>query len=156
MKRPTRRAMLAIVIGGLAAAGAAISGYLVYVHAAGGPVICGGQASCATVQTSEYASVGGVPVALIGLVFYFAIVALSLAVAARPVALLAVFGLSLGGVLYSAYLTWIEVAVLEAICFWCVASAIVVALLAIVSGVAAVRASDAAGPSAQLRLGTHG
>ena len=47
---------LTIAIGGLAMAGAAISGYLTVVHAAGAPLICGGQGSCATVQSSESAT----------------------------------------------------------------------------------------------------
>jgi uncharacterized membrane protein len=137
-------------------AGAAISGYLTVVHAAGAPLICGGQGSCATVQSSEYASIGGVPVALAGVVFYLTILVLSFTVPGRPMALLTVFGLSLGGALYSVYLTWVEVAVLEAICFWCVASAVVVGLLAIVSGVAALHASDAPARSRHLGQGTLG
>jgi uncharacterized membrane protein len=150
MRRPARRTVLPFAIGGLAMAGAVISGYLTYVHAAGQPVVCGGHGSCATVQSSEYASIAGVPVALAGLVLYLTVAALALVMPGRPMALLAVFGLSLGGALYSAYLTWVEVAVLDAVCYWCVASAIVVGTLAVVSGAAALRDSVAASPSGRL------
>jgi len=156
MNLPQWRIALPLAIGGLAGAGAAISGYLTYVHAAGAPLICGGHGSCATVQSSEYASIGGVPVALVGHAFYLTIMALAFAVPRRPMALLAVFGLSFGGALYSAYLTWIEVGVLEAICYWCVASAVVVGLLATVSGITTLRASDAAARSQYLRQRTPG
>ena len=156
MTLPQRRIALPLAIGGLAGAGSTISGYLTYVHAAGAPLICGGHSSCVTVQSSEYASIGGVPVALVGLVFYLTIMALAFVLPARPMALLAVFGLSLGGALYSVYLTWVEVAVLEAICMWCVASAAVVGLLAIVSGTAALRAPDAPVRSQHVRQGTLG
>lgn len=130
---------IAGLIGLLAVAGAGVSGYLTYTHWADTPVICGGRASCATVQSSEYASVAGIPVALLGLFFYATIAVLAVAVARHPAALAAIFGLALSGVLYSAYLTWVEIAVLEAICLWCVASAVVVSLIAAVSGVAVLR-----------------
>jgi uncharacterized membrane protein len=142
---------ISATLGGLAAIGAAISGYLTYVHMTDRPVICGGQASCATVQSSEYASIGGVPIALLGLLFYLVIAALALAAVVRSGALLALFGLALGGVLYSAYLTWVEVAVLEAICFWCVASALVVGLIAVVSGAVVLRLSEPSTPAARPR-----
>jgi uncharacterized membrane protein len=44
------------------------------------------------------------------------------------------FVLALGGFAFSAYLTYIELFVIEAICNWCVASAILITLLAIVGG----------------------
>jgi uncharacterized membrane protein len=156
MTRLSRPTALSLVLGALAVAGVAISGYLTYVHATGAPLICGGHGSCATVQSSEYASIGSVPVALVGLMFYLTIAVLSVVVPGRSMVLLAVFGLSLGGALYSAYLTWVEVAVLGAICYWCVASAIVVGLLVVVSGVAVLRTSDAPPPSRQLHQGTLG
>ena len=52
---------------------------------------------------------------------------------------LAVFGIALGGVLYSAYLTWLEVAVIHAICVWCVVSAFIVTAILAITAVALVR-----------------
>jgi uncharacterized membrane protein len=118
----------------LAVAGVGISGYLTYTHFAHKPVICAGLGSCATVQASEYATVAGVPVALFGLVSFLAIGVLAVLAVSRPWAALAVFGLALSGVLYSAYLTWVELAVLDAVCLWCAASAVVITAIAVVSG----------------------
>jgi uncharacterized membrane protein len=57
----------------LAMAGAGIGGFLTVIHWADKPVICGGLGSCATVQSSAYAAIAGVPVALLGLLLYLTI-----------------------------------------------------------------------------------
>ncbi|MGH2586541.1 MAG: vitamin K epoxide reductase family protein [Dehalococcoidia bacterium] len=120
----------------LALTGAGIGGYLTLTHWAEEPVICGGLGSCATVRSSEYAEVGGVPVALLGLLLYLAIGVLAGVAGGRSWGMLAVFGLALSGVLYSGYLTWVELFVLEAICLWCVASAVVIAAIMLLAGAA--------------------
>lgn len=136
----------------LAAAGALISGYLTYTHYAHQPVVCAGLGSCATVQSSEYAELVGVPVALLGLGMYIVIGVLAL-LAHRPEwPALAAFGIALCGTLYSGYLTWIELAVLDAICLWCVASAAVIATAMVLAGVA-LRVSHQDPPPARQRLG---
>jgi uncharacterized membrane protein len=119
------------VIAAAAVAGAAIAAYLTYVHYAHVAPVCttGG---CEKVQRSSYAELGGVPVALLGLVGYLAIagaLALAPASAARP----AVAFLALAGMGFSAYLTYLELFEIDAICQWCVASAIVMAFLAVLA-----------------------
>ena len=57
----------------LVLAGIGIAGYLTYVHYAGLQPICGISHGCETVQTSSYASLLGIPVALLGLVSYLLI-----------------------------------------------------------------------------------
>ena len=59
----------------LAVVGLAIAGYLVYVHYADVKPICSISHGCETVQKSKYAKLAGVPVALIGLLGYLAILA---------------------------------------------------------------------------------
>lgn len=142
-----RRFPVPAALASLALAGAGISGYLTYTHAADQPLLCGGRAGCATVQSSEYASIGGVPLALCGLLFYVAVALLAVLVARQPLALLAVFGFSLAGALYGAYLTWVELAVLDALCPWCVGSALVVTALAALSGLALPRSTEPASPA---------
>jgi len=115
----------------LAVAGLGISGYLTYVHWAHASVACGGLGSCDLVNNSEYAEFAGVPVALLGALTYLALIATALAwLWWRPPGLawpVTVFwGLSLFGVLYSAYLTYVELFVLEAICVYCVVSAAII------------------------------
>lgn len=77
-------------------------------------------------QTSRYAMVGAVPVALIGLGGFAAILAVALARlrSSRPELDLALFALSLTATLYVLYLSYVEVVVLGAICPWCVAVAV--------------------------------
>ncbi len=117
----------------LAALGVAISGYLTWVaFDAEVEAFCSGLGDCSTVQSSEYAKLAGAPVALLGLGMYGALLLLvgarlrSVAVAASEAARAATFGLVLSGALYSGYLTYVELFVIDAICAWCVASALVV------------------------------
>jgi uncharacterized membrane protein len=115
-------------------AGLAIAGYLTVVHYAGGEPVCAIAHGCATVQKSNYAQLAGVPVALLGLLGYVAILA-ALARDGERGRTAAAF-LSLAGFGFSVWLTYVEVARLDAICIWCVGSAICMMLLA---GLSAVR-----------------
>ena len=108
----------------LAAVGSLISAYLTWVHLAGIEPICvSGNEGCLTVQSSRYAAILAVPVPVLGLAGY---AGLLLAAAWRGSAG-AYLGLLLAlmGTLFSAYLTYLEIFVIEAICQWCVASAAV-------------------------------
>jgi uncharacterized membrane protein len=114
--------------------GMLVAGYLTWVHWGGSTALCTGVGDCETVNSSEYAAVGGIPVALLGFGTYLVLFAISVygwraTHADRGTVALALFGISLVGVLYSAYLTYIEVAVLHAICPWCVSSAVLITLI---------------------------
>lgn len=139
------------LIAPLAAAGAAISAYLTWVHAADRPVVCGGLGSCATVQSSEYATLGGIPVALFGLALYATIGVLALLALREPRLLLPLFALALSGLLYSGYLTWVELAVLGAICLWCVVSALIIAAIATLAAWAVLTPAPVAAQPASRR-----
>lgn len=123
----------------LSAAGVAVSGYLTYTHYSQTMLACfGGSHGCDIVNTSPYAEVGGVYVGVFGLAGYLLLLVLSL-VETRDLASLRgpvrplFFGVALVGFLYSAYLTAIELIVLHAICQWCIASAVIMTVLFIVS-----------------------
>ena len=118
----------------VAVAGLAVAGYLTIVHYAGGEPVCAIAHGCATVQKSHYAELLGVPVALLGLLGYVGILA-ALARDGEQGRTAAAF-LSLAGFGFSVWLTYVEVARLDAICIWCVGSAICMTLLA---GLSAVR-----------------
>jgi uncharacterized membrane protein len=113
----------------LALLGVAIAGYLTWVHYAGlEPLCAGGGGGCERVQSSSYADLAGLPVALLGLIGYLAIAGLLLVpgeLGRIGPALVALIGAG-----FSLYLTYIEIFEIEAICQWCVASAIVMTLLA--------------------------
>lgn len=130
--RPLRLMRWAVV---LSAVGMLLATYLTWVHYNSGALVCG-LGDCHTVQSSEYATIGPAPVAVLGLGMY-AIVCLANAAGlaqprwATPLAMLA-FGALLSGTLYAVYLTWLEVAVIRAICQWCVASALLSVVLLII------------------------
>ena len=116
---------------GIALVGLGIAAYLTIVHYAGGSPVCAIAHGCETVQHSSYAKLGGVPVALLGLLGYVGIL-VTLARDDEPARTATAF-LALLGFGFSAWLTYVEVAKLEAICIWCVGSAICMTLLAALS-----------------------
>ena len=118
----------------LALAGLAISAYLTYVHYAGIDPVCTGISDCERVQTSDYAELVGIPVAVLGVIGYAAIL-VSLALRVEVTALLAYTAVG-----FSAYLTWAELFKIEAICQWCVASAVASVGIAVLATLLALRA----------------
>jgi uncharacterized membrane protein len=114
----------------LAVIGTAIAGYLTWVHYAGLRVVClAGGGGCEKVQSSDYAQLAGVPVALLGLIGYVGILASVLLLPGETGRLAAAF-LALVGFGFSIYLTWAELFRIHAICQWCVASAAIMTVLA--------------------------
>jgi uncharacterized membrane protein len=113
--------------------------YLSWVKITHSAVYCGTSGACETVNTSRYSEINGIPIAYLGLLA-FAAICLLLYLEKHGTfwqenAPLFIFGISLVGVLYSAYLTYLEFWVIQAICPYCVLSAIVMLLLFIVSSV---------------------
>lgn len=123
---------------GLTLVGLGIAIYLTYVHYAGIKSICEISHGCEKVQSSEWSKLAGVPVALLGLVGYAGILA-SLFVPGET-GLIAGAAQAVIGFGFSAYLTYREIWSIEAICIWCVGSAIVLTLLALVMTIRLVRA----------------
>ncbi len=80
------------------------------------------------VQTSIYSKLAGVPVALMGLIGYVAILGSLLAPDSER-SRFATLSLTLAGFGFSAYLTYRELFSIHAICEWCVSSAIILTLL---------------------------
>lgn len=96
-----------------------------------------GVGDCWSVNTSIYSEIWGIPIALLGLVAYAAILLLLWAEQRshliQPYADFIFFGVTLIGVIYSAYLTYLEIAVIKAICPFCVVSAVAMLILFIYS-----------------------
>ena len=136
---------LRAAIGVVALLGLWVSGYLTYVHYAGlSPVCAGGGGGCERVQASRYAELAGVPVALLGVAGYTAILA-SLALPGEN-GRLATAALALAGLGFSLYLTYLELFVIDAICQWCVSSGVLMTVVAALAVVRLLRSSEAAGP----------
>jgi uncharacterized membrane protein len=116
--------------------------YLTYEHYNGlGGLLClgaqHGHSSCQTVQSSTYSKLAGLPVALLGLIGYVALLA-SLAVRGDA-GKAAGFGVALIGFGFSAYLTYREIFTIKAICEWCVGSAVCLTLLVILTAIRFLR-----------------
>ena len=121
-----RRLRAAMIV--LAVAGAGVAAYLTWVHYADVSPICATGGGCETVQKSSYSELAGVPVALLGLGGYLAIL-VALFVPGEATRLWAA-ALALVGAGFSLYLTYLELFVIDAICQWCVASAVIMTVLA--------------------------
>jgi uncharacterized membrane protein len=123
----------------LALVGLFIALYL-WLHALGfgGAIKCGAAGGCETVQTSQWAVFLGLPVAFYGVVGYCAVLGVALA-SLRPAALtqrkwnVMLVGLASVGLLFTIYLTYLELFVIHAICRWCVGSAAIITLIWIVA-----------------------
>jgi len=123
----------------LAVLGLLDSIYLVWVKYTGTYALCGPIGNCESVNTSQYSEIFGIPISLLGAGAYAIIIVLLLLENRgqfwAEFGSMIVFGMSLIGVLYSIYLTYIEIAVLKAICPYCVISAIILVILLLLSGI---------------------
>lgn len=125
---------------GLSLAGMGVSGYLAYHRVFGGSLVCTRWAQCDVVNNSLYSTFLGVPVSFIGLAGYLALLGLAIAALVtagttqRAILLLSLL-MALGGFGFSVWLTYVEIYIIEALCAWCLASAAIITLLAIVDGI---------------------
>jgi uncharacterized membrane protein len=133
------RESTSVLVPVLAVGGMLVAGYLSYVETSGGVAVCGPVGDCNAVQQSPYARVLGIPVGLLGLAGYVAIVAAWLM--GRGTGRLATWGsfaqlvMVFIGVVFSIYLTILEPFVIGATCLWCLSSALIMtAMLWLVAG----------------------
>ena len=115
----------------LSVAGAAIAGYLTYSHFDESALVCSANGGCHTVQESSYATIGPVPIAVLGLGMFLTLGGLALIqmlgskLLSSDTVTLATWGITLSALLYYAYLVYVELFVLEAICQWCVGTTVI-------------------------------
>ena len=123
---------------GLALVGVGVATYIAIADAGGGAPAClAGGHGCATVASSRYSHLAGVNVAVLGIVGYVALLAAALA--RGDLARFGGFAVALVGFGFCAYLTYLELFVIDAICHWCVASAVLMTLLLAVNAARAFR-----------------
>jgi uncharacterized membrane protein len=116
-------------VGILALTGMAIASYLTYARYADSDLFCiAGGSGCETVQRSEYAELAGVPVAVLGLAAYAALLVTALLPGRTAAAAGAAIAVS--GTLFAAWLLYAQLVLIDAVCQWCLASDIVMALAA--------------------------
>lgn len=111
-------AALLALLGGLG-----ISAYLTVTTVGGGGAACGPLGDCAAVHASPFSHVAGVPVALLGFIFYLGVGGLWWRWRTTGKGGAAVLAFAGAGLAFSIYLTLLEVWVIRAVCIWCLGSA---------------------------------
>jgi uncharacterized membrane protein len=136
MQRDTllRRLGIALSILGLL-----VALYLVYIKFNPASTFCAGVGDCEAVNTSIYSEINGIPIAALGALAYAFILGVFLLENRfdflEQWGPMIIFGASLAGVLYSAYLTYLELAVIHKICPYCMTSAGVMTIIFIFSSI---------------------
>lgn len=127
MKFPSE-GILRRIIAVVAVLGIGVATYITIADSSGGSPTClAGGTGCETVANSSYSHIAGINVAVFGIIGYIAI--LATAFFANDIARFGGFALSLGGFGFSVYLTYLEIFKIEAICQWCVSSAVLMTIL---------------------------
>jgi len=153
-ERSSLRPQLVFVV--LALVGLGIAMYLSATHLLEKSIVCGGAGECDYVNASDYAYILGVPVALLGLGLYATMLVIALQWYRAPESEIwpvVYWGVALSGAGYAGYLTYVELEVLHAVCWWCVGSAIVLGVSLALSTILLLRpvAKSVDGPVAPAR-----
>ncbi len=105
--------------------GIVISGYLAYNYYSGSQAaFCGAGSDCDTVRHSGFSTILRIPVALLGVIGYSLIFISAIVPMTKRNNWLWLYILSLAGFVFSAYLTYLEFFVIEAVCMYCIVSAL--------------------------------
>ena len=115
----------------LAVIGIGVSVYLGSVEASGTEAVCGPVGDCNAVQQSEYATIFGIPIGILGIIGYGIllvgwIVAKTTKGRVADLGMIAAAVIAVGGTLFSIYLTFLEPFVIGATCMWCLTSAVAI------------------------------
>lgn len=138
MDKRLRQITIALTVIGLL-----VSIYMTIYKVTNNESMCIGSSGCSEVNASRYSEVNGIPVALLGVVGYSAILAL-LFLEQRPGIFqqngsMMFFGISLIGFLFTLYLIYLEVALIKAYCPFCLTSQAVMSIIFIISVVRLIR-----------------
>ena len=124
---PKTELVLNRAIIGMAIAGLAVSGYLAYLQfSSANAAFCAEGSGCDIVRDSIHSRLFGVPIALLGVLGYAAILAISLWPLKATSKRLPLLLMGLAGFIFSAYLTYLELAVIKAVCPYCIVSAVLI------------------------------
>lgn len=131
------------IITALAIIGLLVSIYMTIYKLTDNDVMCIGSGGCSVVNSSRYSEVSGIPVAVLGVFGYAAILAL-LFLENRPGffqenGVMMLFGVTLTGFLFTLYLIYVEVALIKAYCPFCLTSQAVMTVIFILSVIRLVR-----------------
>ena len=124
----------------VSAVGIGVSSYLTYVHYQPGALICTGSGGCEAVQDSKYAVLAGVPIAVLGLSAWIAVLVLT--VWNSELARTVTAAIALGALGFVAYLVILQLFVIDAICAWCMANDILLVPVLAVLALLRLRAAS--------------
>jgi uncharacterized membrane protein len=132
MDKRLRQIIIALAIIGLL-----VSIYMTVYKLTNNDAMCIGSSGCSEVNSSRYSEINGIPVALLGVLGYAAILVL-LFLETRPGffqqnGIMLLFGVSLVGFLFTLYLIYVEVALIGAYCPFCLVSQGVMTIIFILS-----------------------
>ena len=123
--------------------GIIVSIYMTIYKLTNNDSMCLGSGDCSTVNASRYSEIYGIPVALVGVIGYGAILVMLLLENRnnflRQNGMLFIFGFSLTGFLFTLYLIYIEFSILKAVCPFCLASQVAMTIIFILSTIRLVR-----------------
>jgi uncharacterized membrane protein len=105
--------------------------------------MCLGSGDCSTVNASRYSEVNGIPVAVLGVIGYAAILAVHIMETRRGYfkqnGTLLIFGMALTGFIFTLWLIYIEVALIKALCPFCITSQVAMTIVFILAVIRLVR-----------------
>ncbi|MEN9564455.1 MAG: hypothetical protein RIR73_2699 [Chloroflexota bacterium] len=135
------RASIALVIIGLA-----VSIYMTIYKISGNDGMCLGSGDCSTVNASRFSEVNGIPVAVFGIIGYAAILFVHIFETRneffRKNGTLLIFGMGLTGFLFTLWLVYVELVLLNAICPFCVTSQVTMTIIFIIAVVRLFKNQD--------------
>lgn len=122
----------------LGVVGIAVAVYLTYIESTGAAAVCGPVGHCNVVQASPYARIFGIPVGLLGVMNYIAVIVFWLGARAKAGQIavwsaVLMLALTLFGVLFSIYLTYVELRLIFAVCIYCMTSALITTILMLIA-----------------------
>lgn len=132
MEKWLYRASVALAIVGLL-----VSIYMTVYKYTGNDGMCLGSGECSTVNASRFSEVNGIPVAVLGIVGYAAILAVHFFENHNSFfkqnGTLLLFGMALTGFIFTVWLVYVEIALLRALCPFCVTSQVAMTILFVIA-----------------------
>ena len=126
------RASVALVVLGLL-----VSIYMTIYKVTSNNAMCLGSGDCSTVNASKYSEVNNIPVAVFGVIGYLAILAVHYFENRdrffKQNSTLMIFGMALTGFIFTVWLIYVEIALLKAICPFCVTSQVAMTIIFIIA-----------------------
>jgi uncharacterized membrane protein len=118
----------------VATLGFGVATYIAIADAGGGSPVCvAGSRGCQAVADSSYSHLLGVNVAVLGIIGYLLLITATML--RGDGARMGGFVVSLIGLGYSIYLTYLELYVIDAVCQWCVASAVLMTVVFLLNAI---------------------